>query len=273
MLKKYSRRVITSMGGRCPYQCKHCYAADIVIPEYKIDIKQAIESISDRCFDIIYVSEKTDVFFDVDIGIKYLHHLYDRYHKDILVITRSHLSEVVTTQLVKLNDNMTLNGNTLYIAESICATKSYVVTENKLRCPTPWERMKTIELLHSQGIKTLVFLRPVFPNSIIPITECQEVIENISTSSDAIVASGLIVTPGILNRLNMKLTDLPLLEKGDSAYLDDISQSEIHYVNVEEELLQLEKRCDECGVPFFRHSIWALNYIKARRDEISCRAI
>lgn len=112
----------------------------------------------------------------------------------------------------------------------------------------------------------MVFLRPVFPDSIIPITECQEVIENISKSTDAIVASGLIVTPGILSRLNLKLTDLPLLEKGDSEYLDDIPQNEIHYVNVEEELYQIEKRCEECGVPFFRHSIWALNFIKARRD-------
>lgn len=263
----YNKRIITSMGGRCPYQCKHCYAADMTVPDYKGNMKHSIESISETNADIIYVSQKTDPLCDVEIGVEYLQKLYDRYHKDILVITRSHLPGLAITALSDLNDTMVSNNNTLYVAESICATRSYVVTENKTRCPTPWERMKTIESLHTHRIKTLVFLRPVFPNSIIPITECHEVIESISTSVDAIVSSGLIVTPGILNRLNLKLTDLPLLERGDSEYLDDIPQSEIHYVNVEEELYQIEKRCDECGIPFFRHSIWALNYIKTRRDD------
>ncbi len=261
MSNHYNQRIITSMGGRCPYQCKHCYATDLQVPERQTSIDHAVKSISDKHFDVIYVSGKTDPFYNAEMGLGYLTMLYERYHKDILAITRTHLSEATIDKLAKLNDSMLQNQNVMYVAESICATSSFGVTEDATRCASPWERMRTIDALHEHGIKSLVFIRPVFPECIIPVTEYREIIRSVSGSVDAVAASGLIVTPGIINRLNIRLSDLPLLEKGDSEYLDDIPQSDTYYVNVEKEISYIEETCKKSRLPFFRHSMWALNYL------------
>lgn len=258
--ERYIKRVLVSFRGRCPMQCKHCYTYDLAEREEKT-VLEIVEETGREKFDIIYLSQKYENFYDEEQGLSLCRELYFAYHKDIFIITRSHFSDSLVKRLKELNQEMQKNGNQLYLGVSLCADHSYSITEDPEKCPTPLKRLDNIRRAHKYGIKTLILLRPIFPDAVIPVKECIGLLEQGKDFVDAVVSSGLVVTDSILMRLNLKKKDFNYLPSNNSEYLSDLKGA--HYIDVRSELFQIQRGCIERKIPFFSHSMPALNYLAA----------
>lgn len=260
-MTKYNSRALISLEGNCPMNCKHCFTYELDSQPANDDILAIITNLSPKDCDIIYVSQRYENFYDEECGYTLCNELFSKYHKDIFIITRSYLSDNMIQNLCSLNQKMSSERKNLILAVSVCADRSYSITENQDVCPTPTQRMQNLQRVHAVGIKTVLMLRPIFPNSIIPVSECTSLIERFSKCVDAVVASGIIVTDGILKRLQIDKSSLQYMPHGDSSYLANLQGKEVLYVDVEEELIEIENCCANVGIPCYRHSMSALNAI------------
>ena len=263
MINLYKSRTFVSYQGKCPMNCKHCYAHELEYSSNSNCISEVVNEVDKQEFDIIYVSQRYENFYDEEKGVSLCQALYERHHKDLLIITRSYLSDRLVEKLVQLNKTMQCRGNQLYLAVSICAEQSYSFTEDESVCPTPQQRLLNLKRVHPHHIKTLLFLRPVFPDKVIPAAECISIIKQAKDFTDAVISSGLIVSDAILKRLGLEKASFAYLESGDSSYLADLNQDDILYMDVENELQMIQNECEFFGIPFFRHSMPALNYLLA----------
>lgn len=261
---RYLKRVFVSFDGKCPMECKHCYTYEIsrsCKTKSQRSIPELVQSIESDEFDVVYVSQSYENFQNDEQGVALCSALYERYKKDIFIISRCAFSEGAVNQLHRLNQKMGASGNRLFVAASICADGSYGRTENIWKCPTPDERICNLKNLHKNGISTLLLIRPLFPDRIIPVSECVSLIEKSRSDIDAVISSGLIVTEGILRRLGIDSGELNYLTAGDSEYLADLDKERVQYVDVSEELKVLSSVCKRLELPFFQHSLPALNAI------------
>lgn len=256
--KRYEKRLLVSFRGRCPMLCKHCYTYELPGRDEKT-IPEIVLEAANQIFDVIYVSQKYENFYDEKQGLSLCQELYAIYQKDILIITRSYLSDAIINQLGTLNKKMQSNGNQLYMAVSLCADQSYAVTESQMICPAPSRRLENLRRGRLQGVKTVLLLRPIFPDVVIPVKECIGLLEQAKHFVDAVVSSGLIVTDTILTRLGLERDMFSYLETGDSEYLSDLENPQ--YLDVDRELALIQKGCKDRKIPFFRHSMPALNYL------------
>lgn len=255
--KQYKKRVLVSFRGRCPFNCKHCYTYELPERTEKTIPEITAEAGSEYPFDIIYLSQKYENFFDGSRGMALCRELYSRYQKDIFIITRSHLNYEIMVQLGFLNQVMQQQGNQLYLAVSLCADQSYTSIEDSSICPTPNQRLENLRCGKPFGIKTILMLRPIFPNFLVPTDEYIHILQRAEKYTDAVVSSGLIVTDAILTRLGLKAESCIYLENGDSEYLSDLNDA--RYLDVENELYYIQSYCQNRKLPFFRHSMPALN--------------
>lgn len=250
-----------SFDGRCPLKCKYCYTYDLQCSEKKRNAEELVNSLSDQNCDIIYVSQTFENFYDQNAGIRLCRDLYSRYKKDIFVITKSCLTDQSILKLVKLNELMKGNGNQLYFGVSVCSDNSYTRVEDERCCPSPDARISNLERLHPLGIKTLLILRPVFPTEIIPIEECTNLIKKAAPYINAVVSSGLIVTSNILLKLGISKRNIIYMDNGDTDYLANIDKDKIKFVEVKNEMKIIQEYCEKINVPFFTHTLPALNDI------------
>lgn len=258
-MQKYQRRAFISFDGYCPMNCRHCYTYEL---EKRMDTRtdiELIEELQQKKFDIIYLSQTYENFYEEEKGIALCEKLYQKYKKDIYIIARSKLSESGISALVKLNTVMKCNDNKLYFATSVCANESYGITEDVSQCPSPEERLEKLKQLHKNGVSTILLIRPLFPKEIISVVECKNLIKKSKGCIDAVISSGLIVTDRILEKLGLSADNLKYLQNGHSEYLANLKKEQVRYLDVEEELMELEKFCNEMKIPFFRHSMPALN--------------
>lgn len=262
-MKRYASRVMVSFDGKCPMGCKHCYTYDLKKKECKRDIDGLVQELEEKTFDIIYISQSYENFFDEKRGLRLCHMLYERYQKDMFIITRSFLSDKVIDELGRLNQVMKSKGHQLFIAVSVCAEQSYGLTEQEGICPTPQQRLLNLERAHNVDIKTILLVRPVFPDHIIPVYECKVLIERSRSYINAVVSSGLIVTDKIIERLGLRDNGLSYQRNGDSEYLSNLEPGKAKYVNVNRELSEIQNFCISNSIRFFKHSIPALDYLAA----------
>lgn len=262
MRSNYTKREMVSFDGRCPLQCKYCYTYDLQENFQHRSIEELVCSIDEKEFDILYFSQTYENFWVQKEGLYFCEELYRKYKKDIFIITKSLLNDNSILRLADLNRQMKNNGNQLYLGVSVCANESYGEVEQKGLCPSPIERISNLERGYRQGIKTLLLLRPIFPDNIVPVRECLDLIGRIKSEVCAVVSSGLITTPNNLKELRLERESLRYLENGDSNYLANIEREKVSFVNVEDELKIIQNYCQEQKIPFFRHSIPALNNIR-----------
>lgn len=258
---KYNNRVIVSMDRECPMGCKHCYSFAMTHSNTPQSDESVISRAKKSAADIVYLSEKTENFFDEREGYELCKCLFEECKKDIFVITRSFLSDETIQQLATLDQQMKQTANALYLAVSVCAHESYGITEDIHLCPTPDARISNLKRASALGIHTILMVRPVFPSKMVPIKEYLELVDQCNGNVDVVVTSGLIVTDSILKRLGVEREFFSYMACGDSSYLADLEDKSISYVNVEAELQEIENKCSMCGIPYYRHTMPALNWI------------
>ena len=177
------------------------------------------------------------------------------------MITRINLSQSTVNQLAELNRYMNEANESLFVAVSIPATFSYALTENPDVIASPQERIDCLIRLHNAGIPSILLARPIFPNSIIPSREITELIIENHDSIDAVVASGLAVNEDILSRLNIPIERFSFLPGNNNEYLIGSSAKNIRYIDVNDELSEINSVCKKFGIVFSTHSMDALNQL------------
>lgn len=260
----HSRKLV-SFSGSCPINCKHCYTHELNHGKYKSDmdeIPEIVEALNDgKPFDIIYVSRSRENFIDEVAGVNLVTKLFEKYHKHIFVITRKILSDQCIDNIVSLNRKMKQEGLFFGMAVSVPARGSYSITESPECIESPNARCELIKKLHNNGITTILMARPVFPNRVIPTHEIISLIEEYSPYIDAVVSSGLAVNDAILKQLNMVRADFQFLDGNNAEFLIGSEARDIQYIDVKDELKEIEHCCQLYSIPFSTHSMHAINML------------
>lgn len=260
--KMITQREIVSFSGRCPLDCKHCFAKEIVDEnEPENDISAVINELSGKHFDVVYVSHYKENFFDPDHGVDLCEEIYNTYKCDICITTRCTLSGKPLLRTKELNRKMKKTGNSLSFCISIPALGSYEKIENKEIIATPLQRIDFAGQLKAIGITTFVTIRPLFPSSFISTDEIHQIVDRCVDKVDGILTGGLYATDSILDSLQIPHDAVSYLDDSESEYLVGVEKN-FRAVNVESEIEDLATYCRSKSLPFFKHSIDALNYFK-----------
>lgn len=261
----YNDRVLVSFDGLCEYACKHCYTQDMDQKLPKRTVDEIVDSIKEESFDIIYVSQKKENFIDPDEGLDLCEKLYERYQCSIMAITRNVFQPHQLERLVTLHNKMKNNKHELFIGVSVPALYSAYKTENLDLLPEPKQRLEFVKDLYNKGLNVILFLRPLFPDKIISLSEAFEIINLLDKQVSCVVSAGLVTNKHILDRLGLKACDFDYLPEGQSEYLKGAADLEFNYTDVEYELSQVHDYCLDKEIPFFRHSLPAINYLSSMK--------
>lgn len=258
--KMIKKRELVSFSGKCPLNCRHCFTKEIVSDdEMENEVEDVVKQLSGKNFDVVYISHYNENFFNSEKGIKLCESIYEKYQCDICVTTRCIFAAGLIVRIKKLYQNMKATGNNLTFCVSVPAYDSYYKIEDETLIPTPQQRIDFAGQLKRIGITSIVTVRPLFPATFIPTDEVHMIIDKCKGKVDAILTGGIYVTDRILTDIGMLPGTFTYMEKDESEYLVGVEKT-FNAVNVEMELKDLEIYCAEQQIPFFRHSMDALNY-------------
>lgn len=260
--KMIANRAFVSFTGECPLNCKHCFAKEIVDKhEPEKDIPAIIAELANQRFDVVYVSHYNENFFDPERGVELCEEIYKAYNCDICITTRCTLSGLPLLRIKELNRKMKASSNCLSFCISIPALQSYAKIENAEIIATPSQRIDFAGQLKALGICTFVTIRPLFPSTYISTDEIHQIVDSCADKVNGILTGGLCVTDRIIEKLQIPRDSLQYLGASDSEYLQGVGKDFLA-VNVEKEIQDLDAYCKSKQIPFFRHSMEALNYFK-----------
>lgn len=261
MLYNY-RRQFVSFTGKCPYQCNHCYTFCGGYNSYDsgCTVQDVIAKLKDEKFDIVYVSGHKENFVNVDEGLELCEKIYETYNSDIMVTTRNIFSSEQIERFKQLNLRMKINKKDLFFCASIPALYSYKKLEPNPIIPNPYQRIDNFISIFKAGIKTILTLRPLCPDIYIPTQEIIEIIELCKDNTSAVLSSEIVVNDEILYKLKGFPKDFSSCEKPLMPCLKN--NLSMKYVNVEKELEIIKKKCEELQLPFFKHSLPAIEFLK-----------
>lgn len=255
-----TERELVSFSGKCPLNCKHCFAKEIVSDdEVENEVEDVLEQLAGKNFDVVYVSHYKENFFNPEKGINLCEEIYEKYQCDICVTTRCIFTAGLLRRIEKLYKVMKETSNKLTFCISVSAYDSYSRIEDEGLIPTPQQRIDFANQLRKIGITRIVTVRPLFPSSYISTDEVHMIIDKCKGKVDAILTGGIYVNDRILADVGMESGTFTYLENVESDYLVGVEKS-FKAVNVENELNDLEDYCKMQQIPFFRHSMDALNY-------------
>jgi DNA repair photolyase len=260
-----SKRCIASFGGRCPYNCAHCYT---FIDKYETEqirsISQIVDNLRNKQFNIIYISGQRENFVIPHEGLELCEQLFNVFQTDIMITTRNVFNKDELDRLNQLNKKMKLANKDLFVCSSIPALASYRKIEPSELMPSPYERMEFLKAVHSLGIFSILTIRPLCPESFIPISEPLTLVESCEHTVDAVISSGIVVHESILSKLNgfpaevNKKRQLIMSCLKRDVYVD--------YVNVDKELMQIRRYCEQLGLHFEENSLSVVRYLKKVRS-------
>lgn len=261
MLNNYKRQFV-SFSGKCPYKCNHCYT--FCIGYNSLDsgnsVKEIIQGLKKEDFDIVYVSGHKENFVNPDDGMELCEQIFEKYNSDIMITTRSVFNQNQLDRIDILNKKMKEKNKDLFFCESIPALQSYKKLEPNIIVPSPVQRMDNLRKIYKLGIYTLLTIRPLCPDIYIPINEIIDIIEMSKQYTSVVLSSGIVVDDEILHKLvgfpkdfiSQEKTLMPCLKNNLS----------MRYVDVDKELEKIKEKCKEYGLPFFEHSLPAIEYLK-----------
>ena len=260
----FTKRSLVSFSGPCKLQCKHCYTfskecSSSCTNDFD-ECETLLERIDDNS-DIVYISHDRENFINEKAGCKLASAIFNEKKKSIFIITRCVLSDECVNELAELNIHMRDEGLNLVVAVSIPAMESIYLLERKELVSSPEERIDLLRRLHEKGIKTILMIRPLLPNSIIPIEEAFQLIKLSENYIDAVVSSGLAVNAAILDRLGFSDYSFDYMPGENAEFLIGAEVPDIKYVDTEKEIASITNYCNENNIIFHRHSLDALNAI------------
>lgn len=261
MLNNYKRQFV-SFTGKCPYQCNHCYTFCTGYDSYDSgkNVEEIVKSLQDEVFDIVYVSGHKENFVNPNEGIELCEQIFKRYNSDIMITTRNIFDCEQLERIKALNEKMKEKNKDLFFCASIPALQSYRKLEPNPIIPNPIQRIDNLKKIFDIGIYTILTLRPLCPDGYIPIKEIIEIIEKCKLHTSVVLSSGIVVDDEILCKLPEFPKDFKCQEKPLMPCLKN--KLSMRYVDVDSEINEIKMKCKEYSLPFFEHSLPAIEYLK-----------
>ena len=261
MLENYKRQFV-SFTGKCPYRCNHCYTFCTGYDSYDSgnNVKEIIDSLINEEFDIVYVSGHKENFANPEDGLELCEQIFEKYNSDIMITTRNIFNQEQLQKINILNMRMKAKNKDLFFCASIPALQSYKKLEPNSIIPNPIQRIENLKDIFNLGIYTVLTLRPLCPNAYIPIGEIIDIIEMCKQHTSVVLSSGIVVDDEILHKLIGFPKDFVSLKKPLMPCLKN--NLTMKYVDVNKELSIIKEKCKECKLPFFEHSLSAIEYLK-----------
>ncbi|GHT57517.1 hypothetical protein FACS18945_2030 [Bacteroidia bacterium] len=258
-----SKRCIASFGGKCPYNCAHCYTFIDKYDTEKIQsIPEIVDNLRDKQFNIIYISGQRENFVKPQDGLELCEQLFREFCTDIMITTRNVFNKEELGRLERLNEKMKQTNRDLYVCSSIPALASYKKIEPSELMPLPQKRIEFLKDVRSLGIFSILTLRPLFPDPFIPISEPLAIIEQCKDFVDAVISSGVVIHESTLSRLKGFPENV---DKKRQPIMSCLKRNvDVDYVNVEKELLQIRNCCERLGLHFEKDSLSVVKYLKER---------
>lgn len=266
-----NRRAMVSLGPLsekkyCTFSCAHCYVqADFVkYPSWAVSEihRFLIERRSE--YDIVYISGDTDSFARprTEEGMELLEKVVS-IGCDVLFTTRAVLDKENTDQIIELSRLCRTNGQLLIACVSISRLRSAPHIEPP-PIPSPQERLRFLQALHSRGVDTVLAVRPFLP--VIPPEEYAEIVELTAGHVDAVLGEAWYfdsegrLEDRVLGTGTRVLSDIKMEKM-------DFNKSEVKWKVFEgnEAALVVEGACAKLGIPFFMRSGPAIAMLRARR--------
>ena len=257
-------RVFVSFGGVCPYRCRHCYTfCDNYQYDPVLSIDDLVCSLEGKKFSIVYISGHKENFVEPDEGLELCEKILSHYTTDILLTTRNVFNDSQIEKLCRLNERLKSLYRDLYVCVSIPALQSYRKIESSALIPSPDERIEFVKKLYQHKIHTILTIRPLFPNSFIPISEPLEILQRCKNHVSAVISSGVVVDDTILRNLKTFPSDIKYAE---GKLMKCLGQDvDVRYVNVEQEYSKIEQFCKAHNIYLNEHSIPVVQYLKKEK--------
>lgn len=259
-MDEINRRALISFDSECPYRCKHCFSYEIPRSQSR-SLDQIVDSLAGETFDIVYISQKTENFVLPANGLELAQKVFNTYNCNIIIITRTVFGDEDLLQLVALHKKMQAAGKMLFVGISVIGLESSAISERLDIIPQPIARLDFAKALYCLGIPSLLMIRPLFPDAIIPSSEIEQIVDYVADNISCILTGPLMVNDSILDRLSINHDDLKYVLGGESEYLNGAMEKSVEFVDVLSEIEHLRNYCIKKNVPFFTHSMPALNYL------------
>lgn len=132
--------------------------------------KELLKKLPDN-ITLIMIGCDTEFLQNKENAIEVLNFLSEL-KRDISLITKLPISDNFIDELVKINEIIKKNGNSLTLSISITSTKSSKILEPNV--PSPQKRIDTLKRSYEAGLITMVAIRPLIP--IVSDDELEEII-------------------------------------------------------------------------------------------------
>jgi DNA repair photolyase len=165
-LKIDRNRVLTYSQLNCPLECRYCFVDDLNFNQKRkvayLTQKQLglLEKLPEE-ITLIMLGCDTEFFQSKQAALVILQKLLSL-KKDVSVITKFGLSQNFLEKVEQIAGEFARNGNILAFSVSLPCMDSAKIWESG--APRPEKRIKTLQLAHLLGLKSLVAMRPLLPS-------------------------------------------------------------------------------------------------------------
>ncbi len=243
----------------CPNSCCYCFRHDdglfnLKIPRPTISIKTLIKRLEKHPFfipDITHLSisgTMSDAFLaqNKERTFSLLEHLDKKEYKNwITIVTKGEITENDAKRLKKLHN----------ITPVIFVT--YSEMPSSMEGVSNKQRIKTIKELKKQGIKVVIYWRPLIKGFNTSKKQIKKILNIGEKYADAFVLSGLRISENIKDYMKSKGLNLPK-EEWDSDH-------KIISKGIKEKIFHLYKE-NKCNKPLFFKSSCAVSFLEKMPD-------
>lgn len=262
-------KLVVSLGGpRCRLNCRHCYifaGGFVFLPP--TSPRKLVDEIArlDPQPKAVYLSGDIEPFLAADEALEFLQAASETLNVHLMFTTRLALDETTVSALDGIRAMQGTRDRLLIGSVSIPALESYDRIERPALVPSPSSRLDLVRRLSRRGIPVMVSIRPLLPESLVPMSEYRLLLAAIR-DADAVCALSsplFFDRSGVIER-RLGLSNLPALASGDMEFLDQPVKW-LEHLDADRARM-LSTIGDSLGIPVFLRSMPALEQLATRWD-------
>ncbi|OGN32928.1 MAG: hypothetical protein A3I39_02350 [Candidatus Yanofskybacteria bacterium RIFCSPLOWO2_02_FULL_47_9b] len=177
-LKIDHERVLTYSQLSCPLECAYCFVNDMTtnqqkevayLTENQIDL---LENLPEE-IRLIMLGCDTEFFQNKPQSLDILRRI-SKFGRDISMITKIPISEVMVADIKRIYDEMKSRGNFLSVSMSLPCISEKMLAKYEPQTPAPERRLATLKIISENEIPAMLAIRPLLPD--ISVGELEEIV-------------------------------------------------------------------------------------------------
>ena len=188
--------------AECRNGCVYCYSPYVspVNRFQSIDhMMQALKHNKDR-YDMIGQGCEQEMFTNQARAVEMMK-MWASLGKIILFSTKENLTDETIEALVNIDTALRQHGSYLFAQSSFVSGRERKDLEP--RAPSVYERIDTLKRLSAAGIYASAFIKPLLPESIVPIDDIFELVDRTAEFTDCYVVGAFYFEQHLLRKMNL----------------------------------------------------------------------